>query len=272
MANGRKERVVIGCVTFETVKVADPVKYYDATKVHLIHYIRDDLDASRTRVYHEFYDRVVDMISSELPNAEITEHNEVVSDFSVMLRTVLGIIDSEKKRGECDIYVNISAGTSEYAAAATIASMMSDNVKPFTVGSSSFTISGDDEIRRVYYADGVPMGLTSGTREPKMLPFYAIDRPPEHLVKGLRVLDEEINKGNSTSSTKIAPKLIEAGIWIRDERTEKKGEKQSFAVNYHRDFMTKWIELGWVEKDKLRRKDVITEKGRNVLNTFYSYL
>ena len=269
MASGKKERVVISCVTFETVKISDPVKFYDATKAHLIHYIRKDLDPSRTQVYREFFDKVKENINSSGRDVEIVEHNEVVSDFSKMLKTILWIIDSEQKKGNCDIFVNISAGSSEYAAAATIASMMSKDVVPFTVGTRDFTISSDEDIRRMYYVGDTPMGLTRSTREPKILPVYEIEKPPEHLVRGLRVLKNEIDGKRSTSSSKIVPLLIENGVWLRETGGEGESKNQSFAVNYHRDFMKKWMELGWVEKDKLRKKDVITNKGANVINTFY---
>ena len=269
MTSGRKERVVISCVTFETVKITDPVRFYDATRAHIIHYIREGLDESRARIFHDFYDRVCGIIRDSGRDVEIIEHNEVVSDFSIMLRTILSIIDSEQRNGDCDIYVNISAGSSEYAAAATIASMMSKGVTPFTVGTGKFTISEEEDIKRMYYVDDVPVGLTSTTREPKILPVYVIERPPEHLVRGLRVLKEEIDRKRSTSSARMGPIFIEKGIWIRDGKVPKDREKNSFALNYHRDFMKKWMELGWVVKDELRNKDVITEKGMNVLNTFY---
>lgn len=270
MASGRKERVVISCVTFETVKISDPIRYYDATRAHLIHYIRKDLDPSRTQVYREFFDKVKENIDSNGRDVEIVEHNEVVSDFSKMLKMILWIIDTEQKKGDCDIFVNISAGSSEYAAAATIASMMSRNVTPFTVGTKNFTISSDEDIRKMYYVGDTPMGLTRSTREPKVLPVYEIDRPPEHLVKGLRVLKNEIDGKRSTSSTKMGPLLVENDVWLRDVKGGKVKKNQSFAVNYHRDFMKKWMDLGWVEKDELRKKDIITEKGMNVINTFYT--
>lgn len=269
MSTGRKERIVISCVTFETVKISDPVNFYDATRAHLIHYIRKGLDESRVRIFTEFYDRVCENIRKSGRDVEIIEHNEVVSDFSIMLKTILSIIDSEQKREDCDIFVNISAGSSEYAAAATIASMMSKNVIPFSVGTRRFTISDEEDIKRTYYVDDVPVGLTSSTKEPKILPVYVIERPPEHLVRGLRVLKEELDHKHSTSSSKMGPLLKEKGIWIRDSDVSEEREKQSYALNYHRDFMKKWLEMGWVEKDDLRKKDIITEKGMNVINTFY---
>ena len=101
------------------------------------------------------------------------------------------------------------------------------------------------------------------------MPVYVIERPPEHLVRGLRVLKEELDHKHSTSSSKMGPLLKEKGIWIRDSEVSEEREKQSYALNYHRDFMKKWLEMGWVEKDNLRKKDIITEKGMNVLNTFF---
>ena len=100
MSTGRKERIVISCVTFETVKISDPVRYYDATRAHLIHYIREGLDESKANIYQQFYDKVCDNINSTGRGVEIIEHNEVVSDFSIMLKTILGIIDSEQKKGD----------------------------------------------------------------------------------------------------------------------------------------------------------------------------
>lgn len=67
----------------------------------------------------------------------------------------------------------------------------------------------------------------------------------------------------------MAPLLMEKGIWVRSEKVTAGREKQSYALNYHRDFMKNWLELGWVERDELRKKDVITKKGLNVINTFY---
>ena len=59
--SGRKKRVMIACVTFETVKVTDPVRYYECSKVHIIHYTKETSD--KKTMFSEFYDRVCEMIS-----------------------------------------------------------------------------------------------------------------------------------------------------------------------------------------------------------------
>lgn len=262
--SGKKIRVMICCVTFETAKVADPVRYYDCNRVHIIHYIKDDTE--KNNVYREFYDETCRLIKeSNGEGIEIIEHNDSVSDFSRMLALILSIIETEQSEGECDMFVNISAGSSEYSAAAAIGSMMSQNVLPFTVNALKYTIENDDDVRKVFYREGRPVGLTASTREPRKMPKYTIEKPKEHLVKGLRVLHEMNQKRSKVKSSHIVPILKEKGMWHRDPSPV----KQSDAVNFRRDFVEKWENQGWVQKDELRKRYVLTDQGENIIRTFY---
>ena len=90
---GKKERIMIACVTFETVKVTDPVKFYGCEKVHLIHYVKQRNPSAS--VFGEFYDRVCEIIGKQNRNVQIEEHNRNVSDFPGMLSEILSIIESE---------------------------------------------------------------------------------------------------------------------------------------------------------------------------------
>lgn len=264
--SGRKKRVMIACVTFETCKVTDPVTYYNCERVHIIHYVKES--SPKKSVFAEFYDRVCEIIHEENGGAvEIVEHTGSVSDFTRMLSTVLAIIEEEQSEGECDIFVNISAGSPEYSAAAAIASMMSVNVLPFSVMSNGYSVSSDEEIRKAYYRDDKPVGLTSATWPPRKLPKYTIDKPPEHLIRGLRVLQEMNDRKMRTKSSDIIPVLKEKGIWVRDSASNRK--KQSDATNFRRDYAEKWLENGWVYKDSLQSKFFLTEEGKNMINTFY---
>lgn len=273
MASGRKKRIMIACVTFETTKVTDPIDYYEINKVHIIHYVKDP--HQEDNVYNSFYNRVVEIIN-EVPvrDVEIVEHNEKVSDFSIMLRTVLDIIQMEKanRDEECEIYVNISSGTSEYAAASAIASMMVPGTIPFSVGSKSYTVKKED-IERTYFIDGKPVGLTETTYEPRTLPSYTIDLPDEHLVRGLRILDERNRRKESVTSGKMVQALKDDNQWIRDTDTDdpnrKAAQRQAEAVYYQRDFINRWTKNGWVEKEELHNKYVLTPKGRNIIDTFF---
>lgn len=269
MPSGRKRRIMIACVTFETTMVTDPIEYYEINRAHIIHYIKNP---EKGGVYAEFYDRVCEIIRSNSPReVEIVEHNERVSDFTTMLRTVLGIIQSERDADpDCDIYVNTSSGSSEYAAASAIASMMMPGTVPFSVNTKEYTVS-DDMVRDLYYVDGKPVGLTKATWPPKTLPSYAIDIPEEHLVRGLRILDQRNESRMSVTSGRMVEALKSAGIWYRDteDPERKSNRRQAEAVYYQRDFIAKWVSYGWIEKDQLKNRYVLTEKGRNIIDTFY---
>jgi len=175
LTSGRKERIMIACVTFETTKITDPAMYYEATRVHIIHSASDKY---RDSVYWDFFDEVCEKLKKNREDIEIIDHNMVrVSDFALMLKTVLGIIEDERKdNSECDIYVNVSAGTSEYAAAAAIASMMEPGTILFSVGTAKYMVP-EDKVKEYFYREGKPVGLTDTTKDPNRLASYFIQKP-----------------------------------------------------------------------------------------------
>ena len=110
----------------------------------------------QTPVYSEFYDEVCNQIREKSPKTEIVHHRSeydpevgyigfTVFDFQSIMNEVLCIIESEKR--DCEdlpqIFVNISAGTSEYSAASLMASMMHyDIARPFTVSAKEYAERG----------------------------------------------------------------------------------------------------------------------------------
>ncbi len=274
LPSGRKKRIMVACVTFETSKVVEPALYYEINKAHIIHYVKDP-DSESGKIYDSFRRRVCERLESESPReVEIVEHNERVSDFSVMLRTVLSIIQMENSGEEgCEIYVNISSGSPEYAAAATVASMMVPGTIPFSVNTKEYTVS-TDRIRDVYFVDDQPVGMTKTTYPPRTMPIYAINIPEEHLVRGLRILGHRNEVKLSVTSGRMVEALKEAGLWYRDTESDdpdrKANQRQTEAVYYQRDFISKWLKNGWIVKDDLRNRYVLTESGTTVIGTFYT--
>ncbi len=270
---------MIACVTFETTKVTDPIKFYEINCAHIIHYVRDTTNQSNN-VYQEFYNRVTEIIrkDSSSRTVEIVEHIGKVSDFTLMLKTVLEIIETEHQKAEkngedCEIFVNISSGGPEYAAASAIAAMMVPGTIPFSVGTKDYTVDAEG-IRKTYYIDDKPVGLTKTTYDPRSLPSYSIQIPEEHLVRGLRVLDKKNANRQSTTSANMVAALKDANLWYRDtdssQTIRKTNQRQAEAVYYQRDFINKWLENGWIRKDDLTGKYVVTVEGRNIANTFYT--
>ena len=270
MQSGRRNRVMIACVTFETVMITDPIKFYESHIVHLIHYTRDATD-ERYNVYLEFYEEVCKTIRNIDPNIEIIEHVAKITDFTTMLRTLLEIIEKEEERDErSDIYVNVSAGSSEYVAAASIASMMKPRAIPFSVPTKEYTV---DDVKGVFFIEGTPVGLTRTTRDPKRMPKYKIDIPSENIVKGLKILNDLSDSTTIPKGSDVIAILKKQGIWRKSapvySEDEKHKQSRSDSVYYQRDFIDKWLENGWVYKDKYEKRYFLTEDGKIALRTFY---
>ena len=262
--SGRRERVVISCVTFEVAKVVDPIEYYEATRAYLLHHKGSD-----DSIYTEFYNEVVRRLGESTRSIQIEDTDCVVFNFSNVMRTVLSIIQTEIVRcdGNLDIYVNISAGTSEYSAAALIASMMNTNVAiPFTVSTKEFQVPFD-KIRDVYFEGNRPVGLTKTTRDPMAVSAYPIDSPPEDKVMALKVLKDQIDSKDSCAAT-MMPILRDEGIMEPYDTRDNDKPQQKAVMKYQRNFVDYWINNKWVEKVS-KRKSVITQLGDDVLNVFY---
>lgn len=263
------KRVMIACVTFETVKVSDPVSYWGTNRVYLIHYIRDPADP-RLNIYQEFYARTCELICQEVPDAEIVDVNRDVTDFQVMLRTVASIIRQEREAPDGvppEIYVNIAAGTSEYITAAAIASMMNENVKPFFVKTARFQVP-DEKVRQVFYDGTDPVGMTKTVKTVERLPDFTIETPDEELVRALRVFAERSAQGQAVTAQKMVDALKAAGLWSR--RGREAGTANNEAVYYQRNYIENWLAAGWIERRGGRRSGyAVNRKGAVILTTFY---
>jgi hypothetical protein len=266
---GRRNRVVISCVSFETVYVTNPIGYYQATRAHLIR-CSGEPGSDEEADNNELFEKLCEHIRDNCP--DIVEHNANVFDYSEMLRTVFSIIEYENRRPDpSDIYVNLSAGSAEYVAAATVASMMFPETVPFSMPRDDST--ADSYVTFARLECGMPIVSTQGVGKPKPIGKYAVSIPERHLVDGLRILSEMEKKNHYPKGSEMIPLLKERGIWYRGELTEEGPEddkrKRIDSVYYQRDFISIWADKGWVKKDKLKKRYVLTEEGRSVVDTFY---
>ncbi len=255
-------RVMICCVTFETVKVTGPIGYVGAERVHILHWGKPGT------VYADFYDEVVRALKKIGVN-QLVDVNIEVFRFNAILEKLISIMTKERDEGN-DVYINISAGTMEFAAAATIASMMVEGVKPFTVHVKEYTIAGDEAIRQAFFIDEKPVGQAKAVFDPVQLPTFPIDMPPRDLVVGLRILRERKEAKKNTKYGEMIKALIDAGVWDYKPERPKKDPEQAKKMFYSRHFIDGWIKLGWVNgKDGRGKQLEITESGKNVTEVFY---
>lgn len=273
--SSRKYRIIVSCVTFETTKVVQPIKHYGANKTHLIYYVKDESNPAYS-VYSEFLQEVKRQLIEDvgLDDDAIIVHCLPVYSFKHMMREVYRILrdESEHYGDEAEILVNVSSGTSEYTAAATIASMMVPGVMPFTVSTREFLIP-TEMIRDIYYEQGRPVGMSKTVYSPTALQKYPMEPPPEDLVKGLKVFHDRALGGLPISHVWMIRALIEEGVWrdggeaqIPDGGMKKISVSQSMKMYYIRHYLNKWCERGWMEKDETRHR--LTDAGRNIIEMF----
>ncbi|MCQ2069926.1 MAG: DUF6293 family protein [archaeon] len=250
------KKVMIACVSFETVKVVQPAIHYDVDEIHLFH-------MGMRGVYKEFYDEVCDQLLKNKPSISIEEHNQNIMDFSELLRSLLNLVDSLKK---CDVLINVSAGPSEFIAAGVIASHMSKGVTSFTVSSSEYTVKDPS----IYYVDGKPVGMASAVLPPVEIPPFNIERYPDDVVAGLKRLHFRREHGLSVTAMAMIEDLKENGIWnyTLNDSCEKTDIKQKETMYYQRHFVTAWAENGWIDKSNRKVKYLITPVGKSVLKIF----
>lgn len=252
---------MVACVTFETVKISEPAKYYETPIVHLIHYVRNP-NSTQGTTYQSFYEETSEQIRSF--GGDIIEHIADVSSFQEMMNIVMQILRKESKEiPDSDVFINISAGTSEYVAAAAMVSMMFSNTIPFVVRTLEYTV-GEDMIKSMYYSDGRPVGLAKSVSLPLTIPKIRIKMPEEHLVNALRIY---YSCGGRAKD--VIKMLKDMGLWMRTCSSSSNPEKYD-SVYYHRDFVSRWIEEGWVFKDPYLSRYNLTDEGRRVLNTYYT--
>lgn len=169
--------------------------------------------------------------------------------------------------------MNISAGSPEYSAASTVASMMVPGTIPFSVGTQEYTVP-TERIPDFYFVDGQPVGLIKSTWPPKSIPIYTINIPEEHLVRGLCILNDRNAAKQSVTSGKMVQVLKDRGLWYRDAEARdpdrKANQRQIEAVYYQRGFISKWQRNGWIVKDELHNRYILMEDGLNIINTFYT--
>jgi len=247
-------RVVISCVSFETVKVVEPILYYRADKAYLIH-------SSTKRPYIDFFNEVVKQLKKKrIPCEEIDIY---YGDFSLVMKSVREIIRKEKAKGN-HVYVNIGAGPQVYSSAAMIASMMEGAV-PFNAPTEEWTVK---DATKVFYEDGRPVGNARKVKDPVRIPVFDVNPPDPQLVRGLSIWKQITEKWKIRPTREIMASFEENGliddIWEDDRR---KKHSQSALMRYRRNYLEKWESEGWIQKDR-RGKYSLTDQGEMILEIF----
>lgn len=296
---GRRDRVMVACVVEDVVMIVKPAKAYGVDRIHLISYVKKGNDeASRKR--EGYYQSFLDAVEGDLTKAGIpfeVHPDAETYKFDMMMGVIYNIVRKERARNSI-VYVNTSGGTSEYAAAAMLVSMMFDETTAFNVGGKREASTVDyDAMRESRTSKGKLVGKYADVYDPFKLTTFPVSPPDLNLLAGMKVLDSIPLK--KRTNAEVVRKMIECGVWRRfkpdrgrDERIEDtslelagmdstsarasvdpeefKKRKNKELKQYASDYLQKWEENGWVEKDPTSYQDrySLTVAGRTILGIF----
>ncbi len=290
------KRVMVACVTTEVVKITRPAHDIGVDRIHILNYVKEGKAGSQEEKDREtFYDLVYSSVRDELRMFvdEVVEHRDVTTfDFDQCFHAIYDILYEERGKGS-DVYVNISGGTPEYAAAAAIASMMVKGVKLFSVGTkaSGFTVDFKKQLEQSYH-DGHLVGSAFDVHAPFPISSFPLPTPEEDLLKALKVF-VSIPVGKR-SNVNVIRKLIKLQLWrfaldgtgtgTSAEWEDEDGRfvdgedygkylkrQRKEAVLYQRGYIDKWKKQGWIEKSTINGKRYdLTDTGRRYVEIFCS--
>ena len=260
--SGKKITTVISCTTFDTVKVSDPIIFYEADRAHII-YAEDDGD--RTSLGRELIDDIERRVDSD-KDTEFITHASSVFSYNIMLKEINNIIKQEREEfGRfVDIYVNISSGSQEYAAAAMTACMMNPGVIPFTVRTKEYNFSVEDHRRLI--GEGAPFGDSKSVYGPKMVETFSIDPPQEDMVRQLAFFASV--EGSPYTMASMISLMENLGIWRYNSRDGNDKGKNASVMQFRRTVLEPLVQRGWIANGRTKNRWVITESGRAILNVF----
>lgn len=262
MASGKIDRVLIACVTFDINKITSSAEEYLADRIYLLCDCESREDDA-AELYKAFCDETANRIM------DISTHPTIIGrclnpyDHPLLLKQIESIVEEENIADPNPaIYINISAGTPEFASAATIISMFHENVTLFSINSREY-VKEEFSVMRNHLGTraGGPVGFQIDP--PNAIIKYKENIPRRNLVIGLRIFSEI--DANDRRAKNVIEKLKEHNVWMREEKVSNEH------VYYLRDFVERWMDYGWISKCDSRDSYRITETGRVVIDTFYKF-
>jgi predicted transcriptional regulator len=273
--SGKKERVVLCCLTTEVMKVVEPVRFYEATRTHIIAYRSKGEDDRMGRFFGSFLKEACSRIEWMGRTELMVDYTDTTNQQDV-LRTILQIITEERNRcGDfVDIYVNVSSGTPEFVASAIMVSMQQPDIVAFSVGTTNWNDNIEKALEPLS-VDGKPTGRAIEVSDPVMVMTFGSETPDDKLVDCLAIFGEPDSRSNNQSFRMIIDRLKEEGIWdytpeIKKTRTD---EFQKERMYLKRNYIEPLVRRGWlVEDQKKRNKYLPTEMGEAVIKVYYKGL
>ncbi|MBR2254966.1 MAG: hypothetical protein IJ856_04005 [Candidatus Methanomethylophilaceae archaeon] len=260
MSSGRRQSVVIFCVSaFDRLYLA-PIRHYDPDSVHVFVGIRDDILSSLER---EMYASSKERILCD----DVTEHHVDTSDYNEILGKMIEILKGlDAEYGEdLDVFINISSGTPEFSAAGLFVSMLSKQATSFRVDAECKM--SRDEMTKIISTLNEHMSVL----KPERVTGLKNDSPDEEMVAFLKVVSDILLITKYPKYRLIIEKLKEEGAWSYDPG-KKSGygrtsleEKEERYLKRH--YIATALEKQWLERPTQNTMK-ITDSGKAYISVY----
>lgn len=264
--SGRRERVMIACLSLGIPEVTDPAVFYGAERVYLL--VDEVGNDPFSGIYGEFLAEVRKQFKERLPGTYVSEHVLDTSDYHKVLRELLKIARGLE---EDDAYVNISSGTPEYSAAAMLLCMQNPSLTAFTVKAKPSSLE-EDSIRELMYRGGRPVGLAGEVETPRKVATFDPEKQDMELVEAMAVIGECYRDKSYVTYDDIIDGLTVKGIWryVPDSKRGRTDDVQKRRMYFRRTYINPMVEKGWLTLDPYaKRRFVVTEKGQAVIEVYH---
>ncbi len=260
MSSGRRESIMMFCASpFSRVYLA-PIEHYGPDAVHVFISDRDDPMSSVEREAYE-------SSKGEILCADIVEHRMNTSDYNSVLGEIIETVTGLRRRygDDLDIFINISSGTPEFAAAGMFASMLPLSVTSFRTDVSSSKTT-EELTRIVRDLDG-----SLDVSEPEKVTGLKNDRPEDEMIEFLTIVNDLLRNTRYVKYRSIIERLKDADAWSYDPgrkigygRTSLEEREERYLK---RHYISIALENGWLEKPSPNVMR-LTDSGRAYISVY----
>lgn len=256
MASGRRQSVLIFCISPLKELYLDPIEHYDPDMIYVFRSSRENAFA---KISNEIYS------TTKIECNSIREVVTDTSDYGSILAEILDIREQLHKKydDDLDIYLNISSGTHEFAAAASFASMLKKNMIAFSIDVDDYGVK-ISEIR-----DFIER-LSPELNFPEKIMMGDYNEPDKEMVTFLSILRDLALETKYPKHSDIIDLLKMSGAWMHNPKKKsgrgrtpiEKREEMYLARHYFQPA----IDNEWIRDSK--KKIELTEKGMTILRVF----
>ncbi len=260
MSSGKRETVMIFCASPLSRLYLAPLSHYRPDIVHVLIGDRDDTVSSVARM-------VFSSSKSSIGSCEVIEHSIDTSDYNTVLGEIIGITTGLQREygDDLDIFINITSGTPEFAAAGMFASMLPLSVTAFKADvDCTLSPEGLSAI-----ADGLngSIGISGFER----VTCLKNDGPDDEMIAFLSVVRDLLRGTRYPKERDIINALKAADAWSYDPykksgygRTSLEDKEERYL---ERNYISRALENGWLEKPTPRTMK-LTRSGEAYIGVY----